>query len=80
MTLRVPSDWDAFPPPISARAFGDGWVAERRSLALIVPAVVLPRLPVVGERNVLINPLHPRFSGLKYEGPFQIRLDERLTA
>jgi RES domain-containing protein len=77
---RVPSDWYAFPPPPTARAFGDRWVAEQRSLALIVPTVVLPRLPVVEERNVLINPLHSKFSGLKYDGPFRIRLDERLTA
>jgi RES domain-containing protein len=76
---RAPSDWDAFPPPNGARTFGDTWVAERRSLALIVPAVVLPRLPVVEERNILINPLHPRFRGLTYEGPFRIRIDGRLA-
>ena len=38
------------------RRYGDGWVEERRSLALKVPSVVIPM-----SYNYLINPEHPAF-------------------
>lgn len=38
-----------------ARAFGDKWLASRRSLALAVPSAVVPH-----DRNVLVNPAHAR--------------------
>jgi RES domain-containing protein len=47
--------WDNIPATVS-RAFGDAWQLEQRSLVLIVPSVVA-RI----ERNVLINPAHPKF-------------------
>jgi RES domain-containing protein len=36
------------------RGLGDRWLAEKRSLALAVPSVVVPR-----ELNILIDPEHP---------------------
>jgi RES domain-containing protein len=36
------------------RDLGDRWLAEKRSLALAVPSVVVPR-----ELNILIDPEHP---------------------
>lgn len=35
------------------RVLGDKWLVEERSLALIVPSVVLP-----DSRNILLNPQH----------------------
>lgn len=51
---RLPKGWDA-PPPYRRRvqAVGDRWVQSRASLALRVPASVLP-----DRCNVLINPAH----------------------
>ena len=40
--------------PVHTRAVGDKWLRELRSLALIVPSVVLPE-----SRNILLNPQHP---------------------
>lgn len=52
---RLPKAWDALPPyQPRVQKIGDAWVKSRASLALRVPASVLP------ERcNVLINPAHP---------------------
>ena len=77
-TSRVPSDWRTIPPPLSCAAFGDRWAKELRSLALIVPSVVVAPPNSFRERNVLLNPLHPRISEVSYDRPKPIRLDERL--
>jgi len=52
---RLPKGWDALPPYRPAvQRIGDAWAKSQRSLALRVPASVLP------ERfNVLLNPAHP---------------------
>ena len=62
------------PQSPSARAFGDRWLAERRSPALLVPA--LPCRPV--GRNLLINPLHPRIGDVVVSPAFAVPWDERL--
>lgn len=49
----LPADWSALPYSASARLYGDAWVGGGRSLALLVPSVVLP-----AERNLLLNPAH----------------------
>lgn len=51
----LPKGWDA-PPPYLPRVqrIGDAWVKAGRTLAMRVPASVLPL-----RSNVLINPAHP---------------------
>lgn len=53
----LPDGWDR-PPPYRANVqeVGDRWVHDRSSLALAVPASVLP-----DRRNVLLNPMHSDF-------------------
>ncbi|HET9767426.1 MAG TPA: RES family NAD+ phosphorylase [Thermoanaerobaculia bacterium] len=58
----------------AARAFGDRWLAERRSAALLVPS--LPCRPV--GRNLLINPSHPGIGAVVVSTPFAVPWDERL--
>ncbi|MGH7719204.1 MAG: RES family NAD+ phosphorylase [Gemmatimonadaceae bacterium] len=65
--------WEAKSSP-EARAFGDRWLAERRSAALVVPSV--PARPP--GRNVLINPDHPDAARIVVSDPFPIPWDERL--
>jgi RES domain-containing protein len=65
--------WDR-PASAVARAFGDRWLAEARSVALVVPA--LPSRPV--GRNVLLNPAHPHFPRIVASAPFPVPWDERL--
>lgn len=58
----------------ATRAFGDDWMASRRSVALRVPSVVAP-----ASYNYLLNPDHPGFDAsvaAEALGPFQY--DERI--
>lgn len=69
----VPADWRARPVSAGARAVGDAWLAQRASVALRVPSVLVPQ-----ERNLLLDPAHPRFGDVVV-GPAQpFRFDERL--
>ena len=48
----------------TCRQYGDDWAASRRSIGLIVPSAIIPALLhpgeiATGERNILLNPLHP---------------------
>lgn len=58
----------------AALDFGDRWLRERRSAALVVPAVT--SRPV--GRNVLINPDHPDAGKVAVSAPFPVPWDERL--
>ncbi|MES1261899.1 MAG: RES family NAD+ phosphorylase [Acidobacteriota bacterium] len=69
----LPAKWNDFPYRDDSRAVGDAWIKTASSAALLVPSAVLPR-----ERNLLINPLHPQFSGIRIHPAEQPALDPRL--
>jgi RES domain-containing protein len=64
--------WDS-PSFETARAFGDRWYDQRRSLVLIVPSVAA-RV----ERNILMNQDHPDFARIRASQALPVRWDERL--
>jgi RES domain-containing protein len=68
-----PENWNALPFSDPSRNAGDKWALEKKSVALLVPSVVL-----AAERNLLINPLHPDFSKLKVHPPELHAIDRRL--
>lgn len=70
---EVPDDWRTRPVSAGARALGDGWLREGASLALWVPSAVVPL-----ERNLLLNPGHPRWGEASISGPMPFRFDARL--
>jgi RES domain-containing protein len=76
---RLPRGWDA-PPPYrpAVQRLGDRWVKSQSSLALRVPASVLP-----ARCNVLLNPAHPAMAGVREIGraplPWPRRVMERLA-
>lgn len=54
LAASLPDGWDRPPPYLaSVQVIGDRWLRDQSSLALAVPASVLP-----GRRNVLLNPMH----------------------
>jgi RES domain-containing protein len=55
------------------RAVGDKWLAGARSLALIVPSVVLPE-----SRNILLNPMHPNAARMRVVSRKPFTFDPRL--
>lgn len=68
---RLPADWQRN-PRITQR-IGDEWLEARRSVAILVPSVLLPNA-----RNCLLNPLMPEVANfdLRLLGSFP--LDQRL--
>lgn len=70
---NVPPGWRARPDAPAARAVGDAWLAARTHPALSVPSVLVPQ-----ERNVLLDPAHPRFADLRIGPPVAFRFDDRL--
>lgn len=56
-----------------SRLYGDQWLTEQRSVALIVPSVIASY-----DHNIVINPLHPDISKLTISCPEDIHWDERL--
>ncbi|MBX9580323.1 MAG: RES family NAD+ phosphorylase [Gemmataceae bacterium] len=70
----LPDDWAADPPPETARAVGDRWLAADDSR----PALRIPSAVVPDGFNYLLNPLHPRFAEVRIGQPQPFRFDPRL--
>jgi RES domain-containing protein len=70
---RLPGDWRSEPPSAEARAVGDEWVVEGRTLALKVPSAILPQ-----EDVYVFNPEHPDFHLLEIHEPAPFFFDQRL--
>ena len=49
--------WDASPPGKSSVDFGTSFLRSRRALGLVIPSAIVPEA-----RNLVLNPVHPRFS------------------
>ena len=57
----------------SLRRFGDEWIRAGQTVALLVPSAAIH-----GEWNVLLNPLHPHFSKLRFGEPQPFEFDARM--
>ena len=68
-----PVGWDSEPAGAPSRTAGDQWLHEQRSVALLVPSVIVPV-----EKNALINPRHPAFRLESIGPPMRFRYDPRL--
>lgn len=73
-SLNLPG-WDAEDQLIS-RAFGDDWLAQKRSAVLLVPSIATRGR----EHNALINPEHPDFVRIVASDPQDVQWDARLFA
>ena len=69
---QLPAGWD-LPEAVVARGFGDCWIREQRSAALLVPSVVTG-----GEGNVVINPLYIDVRKIRVSNPIPANWDSRL--
>jgi RES domain-containing protein len=73
LATDLPGDWRQDSGRAALRALGARWFRDRREPLLVVPSVVVP-----GERNVLINPLHPDAGRIEVVAREPFRLDPRL--
>ena len=69
----VPAGWNSEPPTAVSQSIGDAWILAERSPALAVPSVIVPE-----ERNFILNPKHPRFTGFQIKLPVVCSVDPRL--
>jgi RES domain-containing protein len=61
------------PAPPDPRAFGDAWLASRRSPLLSVPSAIVPE-----SRNLLLNVAHPDTGKARVASVRAFAFDERL--
>jgi RES domain-containing protein len=68
----LPNDWKQVDSP-ATQSMGASWARSKRSLALLVPSVVVP-----GEWNAVVNPLHPDAGKIKIVETNPFHFDERM--
>lgn len=72
-------DFRALPPDWfhtrdeSLRRFGDEWVRSARTVTLLVPSAAIR-----GNWNILLNPGHESFAGLRFQPPQPFAFDIRM--
>ena len=69
----LPRGWNKLPPSPASKRLGDEWIAAGSSLGLLVPSVIAP-----DERNLLLNPAHPRFKEVRIVSKTRLQMDLRL--
>jgi len=67
----LPGNW-AF-AEAQTQHLGTEWLTSNQSIALEVPSVVIPL-----ERNLILNPSHPRFSEVRATGSVPFFFDPRI--
>ncbi|MBS0416844.1 MAG: RES family NAD+ phosphorylase [Proteobacteria bacterium] len=70
---QLPRGWDALPAGPASKRYGDHWLQQRSSLGLLVPSVVASE-----EKNLILNPSHPRFQEIQVISKQRVMLDKRL--
>ncbi|MGH9642518.1 MAG: RES family NAD+ phosphorylase [Terriglobales bacterium] len=69
---HLPPNWYASRDE-SLRHFGDDWVEDGNTVALLVPSAAIR-----GEWNLLLNPAHPDFSQVAFQEPRMFEFDVRM--
>lgn len=65
--------WAATPPGAASIDFGAAFLRSGRALGLIVPSAIVPEA-----RNLVVNPLHPRFADVRFAVERPFGFDRRL--
>lgn len=68
-----PGEWRDYPAPEWQAELGDLWLDDGTFLWLAVPSAIVPE-----ERNILLNPAHPRMAAVRVTDVRPFRFDMRL--
>lgn len=69
----LPAGWREYPGPEALRDVGTAWVRRGEALGLLVPSAIVPQ-----EENLLLNPEHPGFAGVRLDEPIAFGFDPRM--
>lgn len=69
----LPTNWNAFPHPVSTQVIGDKFVADKSYCVLQIPSAVTR-----GDHNLLINSHHPEFPKIKIIKIEKFPFDKRI--
>jgi RES domain-containing protein len=72
-TAHLPPNWNTSPPLAYTQKIGDQFISESNHAILSVPSAV-----VSGEKNLLLNPHHPRFNEILILQNLPFPIDPRL--
>ena len=70
---ELPRDWRRSEPSAATQALGSEWQREGRSVALVIPSVLVPQ-----EHCLLLNPEHPDTDKIRVTFPEAFTFDSRL--
>lgn len=70
---NLPDGWRSSPARDSCKAVGSAWAASKRSLALVVPSIIVPQ-----ETNLLLSTQHPLFKRIRITSDHELAFDERM--
>ena len=69
----LPFNWNTFPHPSTTQAIGDQFIANNKFCILQIPSAVTQ-----GDYNLLINPNHSDFKGIKIIATNKFPFDKRI--
>jgi RES domain-containing protein len=69
---KLPAGWNTARDE-SLRRFGDDWIRDGKTVAMLVPSAAIP-----GEWNVLLNPVHSDFPAIEFREPQLFQFDMRM--
>jgi RES domain-containing protein len=72
-TPSLPEDWNSYPIPSLTQTIGDQFIRDLKHCVLQVPSAVTQ-----GDYNLLINPFHPEFGGIKIIDSVKFPFDKRI--
>ena len=70
---QLPDGWSGLTPPSAIKDITEMWIADNQFLVLKVPSAI-----VADELNLLLNPVHPRFSEIRPTDNIPYSFDPRL--
>lgn len=71
VNVDLPHAWRSSPSPDSCKAIGSAWASSKRSLALVVPSIIVPQ-----ETNILLSTDHPLFKRVRITDEHEFGFDE----